>query len=385
MTTCSSLQTYLLSLFLVIMLMIFFRMKSKNRKNLPPSPRKLPIIGNFHQLGSNPNQSLHILSQKHGPLMLLHLGSIPMLIASSAEVAQEIFKTHDLSFSSRPNLTIPNILTYGNKDIAFAPYGEYWRQMKSIVAVHLLSNARVKSFRQVREEELSRMIGVLEESGGSLVDMGSLLMSLANNTICRVAVGRALSGLEKNARKIAKEFDEFLDDIVEDHLNKKRCDGAANEVQDLVDVLLDVQLDKTIDFNFQRDTIKAVILDTFLGGTDTTYTTLEWTIGELINEPRAMKKLQQEVTQTIKGRSKILEEDLEKMHYLKAVLKEALRLHPPAPLLAPRISTQDVKLYGYDIPKGTQLMVNVWAIARDPEIWKDPLKFRPERFLNTHR
>ncbi|KAL4560043.1 hypothetical protein LXL04_032191 [Taraxacum kok-saghyz] len=420
-TIFSSLQTFI-SLFLLIMLMNFFRIKwisfhSKTTKNFPPSLQKLPIIGNFHQLGPNPNQSLQVLSQKHGPFMLLHFGSIPMLVASSAEAAREILKTHDISFCSRPSLTIPNILLYDCKDIAFAPYGESWRQLKSTVVVHLLSNTRVKSFRQVREKEISRMIGVLQESGGSLVDMGSLIASLTNNIICRVAVGRAfdgpkvtdllnkfldmftvfsvgsfipwlswvdrLSGLEGNAKKIAKEIDEFLEDIIEEHLVKKKCVGDENEVQDLVDILLDVQRDNAMDFHIHRDTLKALILNMFAAGTDTTSTSLQWTISELIKHPKVMKKLQQEVTQTAKGRSMIVEEDLEKMHYLKAVIKESLRLHPPVPLLVPRISMEDVKLNGYDIPKGTQVIINAWAIGRDPEIWEESEEFRPERFLNN--
>ncbi|KAJ0785554.1 putative indoleacetaldoxime dehydratase [Helianthus annuus] len=111
------------------------------KKNLPPSPWKLPVIGNLHQLGSHPHRALQALSQKYGPSMHLHFGSVPMLIVSSPEAAQEILKTHDSLFASRPNLTIPNILLYGCKDISFSPNGEYWRQLKSMVVKHLLSNA----------------------------------------------------------------------------------------------------------------------------------------------------------------------------------------------------------------------------------------------------
>ncbi|KAI3820714.1 hypothetical protein L1987_08262 [Smallanthus sonchifolius] len=123
--------------------------------------------------------------------------------------------------------------------------------------------------------------------------------------------------------------------------------------------------------------------DVFGAGTDTTFTSLEWAISELLRNPRAMKELQQEARKIGQGRSMIPEDDISKMPYLKAVLKEALRLHPPAPLLVPHESTKDVKLLGYDIPSGTQVMINAWAIARDPSIWEDPEEFRPERFLNT--
>ena len=178
MENFQSLQT-LLFLFSSIIFMIFVHLKYpfylRTKKNLPPSPRKLPIIGNLHQLGSCPHRSLHALSQKHGPLMLLHFGSVAMLVASSAKAAQEILKTHDLSFCSRPNLKILNIMFYGSKDIAFSPYGEYWRQIKSVAVLHLLSNTQVKSFQKVREQELGLMIGTLEKSSGSLVDISALL------------------------------------------------------------------------------------------------------------------------------------------------------------------------------------------------------------------
>ncbi|PWA74014.1 cytochrome P450 [Artemisia annua] len=298
MENFQSLQT-LLFLFSSIILMIFIILKFpfylRTKKNLPPSPRKLPIIGNLHQLGSCPHRSLHALSQKHGPLMLLHFGSVATLVASSAKTAQEILKTHDLSFSSRPYLKILNIIFYGGKDIALSPYGEYWRQIKSVAVLHLLSNTRVKSFQKVREQELGLVIGMLEKSSGSLVDISALLFSFSNRISCKVAMGRTydgpklihllkqfldmlvifsvgsyipwlgwvdrLSGLVGRAEKNAKEFDEFLESIIEEHVNNRRGDGSGcQEEQNFIDILLDVQKDKTMGFTFQRDSIKALIL-----------------------------------------------------------------------------------------------------------------------------
>ncbi|KVH87895.1 cytochrome P450 [Cynara cardunculus var. scolymus] len=96
-----------------------------------------------------------------------------------------------------------------------------------------------------------------------------------------------------------------------------------------------------------------------------------------------MKELQEEVSAVGQGRPMILEKDLKKMQYLKATIKETLRLYPPLPLLIPREPTQDVKLMGYDIPMGTQTIINAWAIGRDPTLWEEPEKFWPERFLNS--
>ncbi|MFS7910915.1 putative cytochrome P450 [Helianthus anomalus] len=410
--------------FIVISVFITFKwflFTSNPQKNQPPSPGKLPIIGNLHQLGSNPHRSLQTLTKKHGPLVLIQLGSVPVLVVSSAETACEILKTHDQIFASRPKLTITDTLTYGSKDIAFSPYGEYWRQVRSIAVLQLLSSKRVQSFRQVREQETQVMIDIIGKRCGSVIDLGELLNALTNNVICRVALGRTyegvkfndllvrftyllgsfsvgnyipwlswvdrLSGLVARTKKVALEFDEFLEGVLEEHISTKRMvegDGNRNEKgQDLVDILLDIQSEKNTNFILHRDVIKAAIMDLFAAGTDTTSTAIEWAISELIRHPRVMKKLQKEVKEIAHGKPIITEDDLAKMKYLQAVLKEALRLHTPLPLLISRESTQDVKLMGYDISAGTQVIVNAWAIGRDPTRWVEPERFHPERFLNN--
>ena len=121
----------------------------------------------------------------------------------------------------------------------------------------------------------------------------------------------------------------------------------------------------------------------FAAGTDTTHTIMEWAMTELLRHPKVMEKLQTEVRQIARGKPEVSENDIEKMKYLKAVIKETLRLHCPVPLLVPRESTQDVKVMGYDISAGTQVIVNGWAIGRDPSLWKNPEEFQPERFLDS--
>lgn len=121
----------------------------------------------------------------------------------------------------------------------------------------------------------------------------------------------------------------------------------------------------------------------FVVGTDTTCTLLEWTMAELIRNPKVMCKLQNEVREIGRGKSSISEDDLQKMQYLKAVIKETLRLNTPVPLLVRRESREDVKVMGYDIAAGTQVLINAWAIGRDPSLWDKPQEFRPERFVNS--
>ncbi|KAJ0989206.1 hypothetical protein J5N97_007562 [Dioscorea zingiberensis] len=121
----------------------------------------------------------------------------------------------------------------------------------------------------------------------------------------------------------------------------------------------------------------------FAAGTDTTFTALDWTMAELIRNPGVMKKVQEEIKEVVKGKGNVSEEDIDQMSYLKAVIKEVLRLHPPLPLLVPRESTERVKLHGFEIPTKTRVIINAWAIGRDPKTWERPEEFWPERFLNS--
>ncbi|XP_059304040.1 cytochrome P450 71A3-like [Lycium ferocissimum] len=413
-------------LFFIFFLHQWFFSTSNNKKRLPPSPRKLPIIGNLHQLGPLPHRSLHKLSEKYGPLMLLHLGSKPVLVASSVDAARDVMKTHDLVWSNRPKSRMADRLFYGSKDVAFSPYGEYWRQIKSITVLHLLSNKRVQSYRDIREEETSSMIEKIREdcgSSSSVIDLRDLFCCMTNNIVSRVALGRKYNkgesginpkvtldeagellgtfnvgdyipwlvwvnkiiGLDAKVEKVAKELDTFLESVIEEHIiRNKKGENRAGEAKDFVDVLLEIQNGKETGFPLQRDSLKALILDNFAAGTDTTYTALEWIMTELLRHPRAMEKLQNEVRGLAQGKAEITEDDLGNMRYLKAVIKEALRLHPPVPLLVPRESTEDIKLLGYHIAAKTQVIINAWTIGRDPLSWENPEEYRPERFLNSN-
>ncbi|KAL2465410.1 Cytochrome [Abeliophyllum distichum] len=383
-------------LFIIFLFKVFYdaASSSKNRRNLPPSPSRFPVIGNLHQLGLYPHRSLQSLSKRYGPLMLLYLGSTPVLVVSSADAAREVMKDYDLIFSNRPKSSIAERLMYGSKDVAFAPYGEFWRQLRSVSVLQLLSNKRVQSFCRVREEETSLMVEKIRQlcNSSSLINLSDIFASLTNDIVCRAALGRRygigdegkkfkllltdfvgllgtfcvgdyipwlawiskFNGLNAKVEKVAKVFDEFLE-------------GRENRAG----------------FRLETDVIKALILDVFAAGTDTTYSVLEWTMTELLRHPAKLENLQNEVRRVAGRKLEITEDDLEKMSYLRAVIKESLRLHTPIPLLVPRESTQFVKLMGYDIAAGTQVIVNAWAIGRDPSLWENPDEFRPERFFET--
>lgn len=364
--------------------------------------------------------------------MLLHFGSVPVLVVSSADAAKEIMKTHDLIFSNRPK-TVGGRLFYNCKSVSFAPYGEYWRQVKNICVTRLLTSARVHSFRNVREEEVDLLIQNIRESCSQVVNLSDLFISLTNDIVSRIVLGRKysigtsiegggkskikelmcelnefmgvfsvqdyiprlswvdrISGLKHKEEKLIEKLDDFMEGIVKDHMSisddHRNNNFGTDQGQDFVDILLEYQKQSTsiTGFPIDREAIKAVTLGVYEGGLDSAATILEWTMAELIRKPNIMLKLQAEVREIGKDKSRITEEDLKKMNYLKAVIKEILRLNTLAPLLIPRVSRQDVKVMGYDIAAGTQVIINAWAIARDPSFWADePEEFRPERFLNS--
>ncbi|KAJ1690422.1 hypothetical protein LUZ63_014577 [Rhynchospora breviuscula] len=392
---------------------------TKAAKYLPPSPPKLPLIGNLHQLGHLPHRSLQDMSKKYGPIMLLQLGNVPTLVISSADMAAEVLKAQDHIFSSRPGLKVPKRLFYGGKDIAFAPYGEYWRQCRKLAMLHLLSSKKVQSFRHIREEEVSRMIDLVSSKHTlGPIDMTDVLSFLAKQTISRISIGQLsgkedwykeiqavikecslmmgsfnpgdffawlpwlshVTGLEQKLNRTCEWCDRVLDTIIEERAKKLR--GGERE-ECFVDIMLNLMEDESTDIKLGRDNIKAIIMDTFGAGTESISVTMNWVMAELIRNPQVMKKLQEQIRSIASSRSLIQEEDLTKMAYLKAVIKEALRLHPPGPLLVPRELIQDTTIKGYHIPCGALVQVNVWAIGRDPKIWDNPDDFRPERFLGS--
>ena len=123
----------------------------------------------------------------------------------------------------------------------------------------------------------------------------------------------------------------------------------------------------------------------FAGGSTTSASTMEWAFSELMKNPEIMKKAQDEVRQVFKGKETTIDQaDIQKLKYIKMIVKETVRFHPLAPLLAPRESREECEINGYVIPKGTMALVNFWAISRDPNYWRNPEIFDPERFNDSH-
>ncbi|KAK9123638.1 hypothetical protein Sjap_013240 [Stephania japonica] len=333
----------------------------------------------------------------YGPIMLLHFGQVPVVVVSSSSLAEEIFKTHDADFSSRSPMTTAKILMYGCVDIGFSPYNES-RQLRKICVMELLSVRTVKTFKTVREEEVACLIETISRSSskGASVNLSAMSHILTVHIIFRCAFGRKFSnvdgqngfadlpkelmsgllsfsftdsiptlgwldivtGLITRLKKTAQKLDSFLEQVIEEHIIQSS--SSSND------------LDKAKDF----------VDDMFVAGTDSFSKVIEWAMSELITNPRIMKKAQEEVRRIVreKGKLKLDEEDIQEMDYLKCVIKETFRLHPPTPILA-RESSESVNIKGYLFPPKTKVIINAWKIQRDPDTWSCAEEFIPELVL----
>jgi len=401
------------------------KMRQQQDDQLPPSPPALPILGHLHLVGSLPHVSLRSLARKHGhDLMLLRLGAMPVVVVSSPSAAQAVLRTHDLVFASRPHSLVAEILLYGPSDVGFVPHGEYWRQARKLVTTHLLTVKKVQSLRHAREEEVSTVMAKIGEAAGAgaAVDVGDLLGSFANDLACRAVMGKSSSrneGRRKLFRQLVvdtspllggfhveeffpflarfgvlsrlvrakseilrRRWDELLDRLIDDHESKDESMAAASDPKD-EDNFINVLLSVRQEYGLTRERIKAILLDVFFGGIDTAATVLENTMVDLMKKTRVMKKLQAEVRSIVpKGQEIVSEADLNGMAYLRAVIKESLRLRNVTPLLAPHFSMASCSVDGVVVPAGVRVLINVWAIARDPCFWEDAEEFVPERFLD---
>ncbi|XP_016187639.1 cytochrome P450 71A1 isoform X8 [Arachis ipaensis] len=192
-----------------------------------------------------------------------------------------------------------------------------------------------------------------------------------------------LTGFTSRLKVTHAELDAFLEEIIEEHKRKKKnCDDNN---KDFVDVLLQLQERDMLEFELNGDTMKALLLDMFVAGSDTVSSTIEWVFAELANNPKTMKKVQEEVRRIVGGKSMIEENDINQMKYMKCVIKETLRLHPPGPFLIPRETANSVEIKGYHIPKKVAIYINSYAIHRDPKLWDNAEEFIPERFEGTQQ
>ncbi|CAF2040437.1 hypothetical protein HID58_033068 [Brassica napus] len=420
----------LLCLFIITFAsLIFVGKKMKRSKwNLPPSPPQFPIIGNLHQVGELPHRSLQRLAQRTGHVILVHLGMAPITVVSSKEAAEEVLRTHDQDCCTRPNLVGPRLISRGFKDIGFSQYSEEWKERRKFLVRELFSLKKVQSSRYIREEECNFMAKKLSEStvDRSTVDLSKTLYWLTASIFFKLAFGHSfheskfvdqekidelvfeaetalasftcsdffpyagvgwlvdlLSGQHKRLKNVFFKLDAMFQHMIDDHLSPERSSKYHDDI--IVSMLHVIHKQEKYDsLKLTIDHMKGVLTNIFLGGIDTGAVTMIWTMTELARNMEVMKKVQGEIRDRLgNSKERVTEEDIGKVPYLYLVIMETFRLHPALPLLLPRETMTHIKVQGYDIPPKRRILVNAWAIARDPKLWKNPEEFNPDRFMDN--
>ncbi|XP_057768914.1 cytochrome P450 81Q32-like [Salvia miltiorrhiza] len=400
-------------------LLIAFKYLSNSKTKLPPTPfPSLPLLGHLHLLKFPLHRTFLSLSQKHGPIFSLRLGTRLAVVVSSPAIAEECFTKNDIVLANRPRFIIGKYIGYNYTSLVGAPYGDYWRNLRRLTTVEIFSSSRLNAFQSIRHDEVRLMLEKLYRKSGpdnfARVEIRSLLSELTFNNIMRMVAGKRYfgvdeandgeeaenfrelikevfsyggvsnvadffpvlrwfdyKGVEKNLARIAAQMDASLQALVDEQ--RRRNDGNT-----MISHLLALQ-DSDPEY-YTEEIIKCIIVMMLLVGTDTSSVTVEWAMSALLNHPEKMEKAREEIDRVV-GKDRLLHEsDLQKLPYLQNIISETLRLFPAAPMLVPHEASSHCKIAGYDVPRGTILMVNAWAIHRDPSVWDDPERFEPERF-----
>ncbi|XP_058070048.1 xanthotoxin 5-hydroxylase CYP82C4-like [Magnolia sinica] len=304
--------------------------------------------------------TLGVMADKYGPVFMPRLGTRRTLIVSGWEIAEECFTTNDKVQATRPKSASGDNMSYNYAMFGFAPYGACWR-------APMQPAARTESIKIRQLMERSSYL-----SGVFVVSDALPFLKWMD-----------LQGHESAMRGIAKELDTLISSWLKEHRHK-RVSGETDGEQDFMYVMVSIMEDAHIS-SYDPDTIiKATSQIHIEAGTDTTAVALSWAVSLLINNPDVLKKAQDELDIHIGKDRNADESDIKNLTYLQAIVKETLRLYPPAPLAIPHMAMEDCQIGGYHVAKGTHVMLNLWRVHRDPSVWLDPSEFRPERFLTTH-
>ncbi|KAK7308404.1 hypothetical protein VNO77_42008 [Canavalia gladiata] len=422
MDTFTCILLFLFTIASVQILSSLLLTKSKNKTNhkLPPGPAGLPIVGNLLQLGPKPHQTLAKLAKIHGPIMSLKLGQVTTVVMSSAEMAKGVLQTHDQFMSNRK---IPNAMAGANHDqysLPFIPISHRWRHLRKICNGLLFSNKNLDATKELRRRKVLELSSDIHRSNskGEAVDIGRLAFKTTINLLSNSVYSEDLI----HSSDKAGEFKELVASIMKevgrpnladcfpvlkvvdphgirrrtgsyfwklltifkglvDRRLKLRKDNGYCTKNDMLDAMLDNAEDNNQEMH--KDKIERLSLDLFVAGTDTVTSTVEWAMAELLKNPNLMSKAKAELEKTIGKGNFVEESDIARLPYLQAIVKETFRLHPAAPLLLPRKAEIDLEMNGYTVPKDAQVLINVWAIGRDPNLWDNPSLFLPERFLGS--
>lgn len=396
---------------------------SRRRANLPPGPVSWPIVGNLFSLGRFPYKTLRAFGHD---LLYLRLGSIPCIVVNSAAMAKELITKHDLQFADRPKRLFSYILL-SQRDIIASSHGPLWRHLRMICTSQFFTKKRIQSYEGGRTEEIHGLIKFILEKSRSqdpVINVRFQLRNTSTNIISRMVFNKRLfvegddcnaedaqryqeivtmhfasyaifvisdyipclsfitklQGTHERMHKIADMIHKKLDDILDFKGREQRRKQVPDYEKDFVDLLLETPSHDGVG-TLDHVTVRAVVLDMLFAGTETQSTTIEWAMTYLLRHPAVMHRAQAEILSVVGADRPVQESDLERLPFLDAVVKEVLRVQPPAPLGVNHESREPQTVAGYSLPAKTRLMFNIHAIHRDPKVFDNPDDFDPSRFM----
>ncbi|KAL1547501.1 flavonoid 3'-monooxygenase CYP75B137-like protein [Salvia divinorum] len=356
--------------------------QNHHRQPLPPGPRGLPIVGSLPFLDPELHSHFAHLAASYGPIFSLKLGRTLSVVITSPAAAREVLKHHDVAFANRPVPAVVMSADYGGREIVFTPHGPEWRMLRKACVRDMLGHATLDAFYGYRRHEVRSIVSHLYSLKGAPVNVGEMMISRVLNVI---TTWMDLQGLSKKYKKVSMKLEVLFDKIIEEEMMRRRTNingGDLGKASNFLQVLLRLKEGGDTEIPLTMMHIKALLTDMVVGGTDTTSSTVEFAMAEMMKKPEVMQKAQREVDAVVGKNRAVEESDTNKLPYLNAVMKEVLRLHLALPLMVPHCPSKPCIVAGYTVPKGARTFVNVWAIHRDPKNWTNPNEFIPERFLN---
>ncbi|XP_048527307.1 cytochrome P450 98A1-like [Triticum urartu] len=388
---------------------------------LPPGPCPWPVVGNLRQIKPVRCRCFQEWAERYGPIFSVWFGSSLTVVVSTPELAKEVLKEHDQQLANRTRNRSTQRFSRNGQDLVWADYGPHYIKVRKLCNLELFTQKRLEALRPIREDEVTAMVASVHRAAigpgneGKPLVLRSHLAMVSFNNITRLVFGKRFMNANDDINEEGHEFKSIVNNGIKigaslsiaeyvwylrwlfplndelykthnerrDHLTKKIIEEHAKALEEsgsknhFVDALLTLREQ----YDLSDDTVFGLLWDIITTGMDTTVISVQWTMAELVRYPRVQKKLQEELDSVI-GRDRVMSEtDFQKLPYLLAVVKESLRLHPATPLMLPHKASASVKVDGYNIPKGADVTVNVWAVARNPDVWRNPLEYRPERFL----